>query len=681
MPIVKIDDCGKGLNLDSSPDDLPPGAWSGCKNMRFKSGYATRFGGIKRIFGEATIDPVYVTYYQTSDGQRFWIYAGGGKIFAVGGNLTAPKDITPSIDVPIVAARFDISESTQGQAKFVFTFQTKISSEWSVGDTPVIHGFAPDIYNRGGSFSLNAVTTGGSSAGTTYTSANNETTTARSTVGLSPIYHLNGGDRYDINVPYYLFEITLPSSALPALQTAYFSISNDRQIRLDNYVERLRSLYQITRFGYTTVKNPVARTIADAPPSAWSSACFNGFLLLNNGENAMMYWDGKADQVSFIEAPKAKLITSFKSYLLAFGVTKPAKTNADNVTIPATLDSYMFKWSTSAEPGKLPDHWNETDLTRDAGEVDIAETPDHIVDAVPLGDSLIVYKTRSAWTIRFIGNPYIFRVERIPGNIGMFQRGCGVDTPSGNIVVSSGDIVASNGYGFKSIADGRVRRFLFANINATYAANTFVCINQKMNEVLICYPEVGQQYCTKALVWNWSDDAWGMRNLPNIRHGANGQFGDMSNQQWNQQEGSWWDNVRMWGETEFSINEDRVVMAGTRGLYAFDVGGSDDGGVTPLDSYLERTGMDFDEAQSLKLVTEVRPRIEAPVGAVVKVAMGECLLPGQLPYWHADAEFMPDRDIKADAFAQGRRLAVRISCNNAWRMRAFDLEVKIRGKY
>ncbi|MDO6575225.1 hypothetical protein, partial [Staphylococcus pasteuri_A] len=63
--------------------------------------------------------------------------------------------------------------------------------------------------------------------------------------------------------------------------------------------------------------------------------------------------------------------------------------------------------------------WDETDVTIDAGEVDVAETPDYLVDALQLGDTLILYKQRSAYVMRLIGQPYIFQVQKLPGDAGM----------------------------------------------------------------------------------------------------------------------------------------------------------------------------------------------------------------------------------------------------------------------
>jgi len=84
-------------------------------------------------------------------------------------------------------------------------------------------------------------------------------------------------------------------------------------------------------------------------------------------------------------------------------------------------------------------------VTLDAGEVDIAETPDLLVDALHLGDALIVYKERSMYAVRYVGYPAIFAVQRLPGDSGMLFRGCGAMTPLGHVVLTAGDVVLNTG--------------------------------------------------------------------------------------------------------------------------------------------------------------------------------------------------------------------------------------------
>ena len=114
-----------------------------------------------------------------------------------------------------------------------------------------------------------------------------------------------------------------------------------------------------------------------------------------------------------------------------------------NITKTATNYPHMVKWSDAAVPGAIPASWDETSVTGDAGELDIAETSDVIVDGLPLGDAFIIYKERSAYSMTFIGQPSVFRFQRLPNCDGMLARGCAAMTPLGHVVLTSGGYTAA----------------------------------------------------------------------------------------------------------------------------------------------------------------------------------------------------------------------------------------------
>ena len=60
----------------------------------------------------------------------------------------------------------------------------------------------------------------------------------------------------------------------------------------------------------------------------------------------------------------------------------------------------------------------------------------------------------------------------------MIARNCAVNTPMGHVVLTLGDVILHAGGGPKSIADGRVRRAIFEQMDTTYAERAcFVASN------------------------------------------------------------------------------------------------------------------------------------------------------------------------------------------------------------
>lgn len=341
---------------------------------------------------------------------------------------------------------------------------------------------------------------------------------------------------------------------------------------------------------------------------------------------------------------------------------------------------HMVKWSNAAAPGSLPTTWDETDLTQDAGEVDLADTHDLLIDALALGDSLIIYKERSAYSMRYVGQPFIFQFQRIPGDIGMLFRGCGDVTPVGHVVLAAGDVVLCDGNSFKSIADGVVRRHIFKSINTQNYKKTFVCTNPQKNEVLICYPSDGSEVCNKAAVWNWDTGLWGFRDLPTTYYGESGLVNIQVPTTWATDSDRWDFDATDWSDDEYSPNESRLILACNGKIAGFDIGSSDDD-VNILNGSLERVAMTFSNPYANKLVRAVYPRVEADKGSELFVQVGASMNATEPPIWSNPVPFRVGEQVKADSFAQGRYLSFRFYGAFQWRMRSFDVDMVDVGAY
>jgi hypothetical protein len=268
----------------------------------------------------------------------------------------------------------------------------------------------------------------------------------------------------------------------------------------------------------------------------------------------------------------------------------------------------------------------------------------------------------------------------MPTEHGMLAKGCGVTTPVGHVVLTAGDVVINDGQSVQSIADGQVRKYIFDNISTSNYKKTFVCANPQKNEVLICFPFGSSTYCNKAMVWNWESKAWGSRELTNATFGASGQIENISAGTWSSDAETWSLDSSVWNENEYSPNEARLLFSETSRISAFDVSSGDDG-VTPLTGSLERIGMSFDDAYTNKLIRCVYPRIDAPNKTPVTIQVGGSMFPDSAVTWSAPVTFTVGSSVKADCFASGRYLALRISASSPYRIRSFDIDIVKAGAY
>lgn len=511
MTMVRVDNCGLGINTDLTAEELTDGVWSSAQNMRFNNAYAERYRGTAQVFATPSVAPYFIAPFATS-ATRFWIHAG-----------------------------------------------------------------------------------------------------------LSAVYADDGVTRTDITG-------TAPTGAI------------------DN---------------------------------RWTGGTLGGVFVLNNGVDQPMYWGGDtatnlATLTGWTSTVRCQVMRPFKNFLIALDITKGT-----------TRYPHMVKWSDIAVPGAIPASWDETNPALDAGETDLAETPDLMVDCLPLGDVNIIYKERSMYAMTYIGAPYIWRFQRIPGESGMLARGCAVNTPLGHVVLSAGDVVLNTGTGIQSIANGAVRTFIFRNINATYYKRAFVTANPQRNEVWICFPYGDVAVCNMAAVWNWVDKTWGVRTLTNATYGAFGQFSNMgTNTAWDSDTDSWQTDASEWNENEYSPAEARLMLCHSTPLITLaDTGTTDLGSV--IESSLERTGMTLGDPYSVKTIRAIRPRIDGTSGSIVNIQVGAAMVADAAPVWQTAQPFVIGESIKVDSFATGRFLSVRFTNTDyaSWRMKSYDIDYVTAGAY
>jgi hypothetical protein len=405
----------------------------------------------------------------------------------------------------------------------------------------------------------------------------------------------------------------------------------------------------------------------------WTGGTLNGVLVMNNGKDVPVFWGGNtalnlATLTNWDANERAESIRPFKNFLVALNITKTA-----------TKYPHLVKWSHSADPGTIPTSWDETDVTLDAGEQDLSGS-DLLVDSLPLGDALILYKERSCWAMTHVGAPYIFRFQRLPGEHGMLARGCAVDTPVGHIVMSAGDIVVNTGSGTQSIANGAIRRYIFSNINQTYYKRSFVTSNPAKNEVWVCFPFDNATSCDRAAVWNWVDKTWTVRTLTSATYGCIGTASIADT--WDADSGVWDSDSTTWNESDYSPAESRLFMCHSTPLISLVDGGSTDFG-SIIDATLERTGMTLGDPQRVKTIKGIRPRIDGDTGAEITIEIGASMVPDGTPTWSAAQTFTIGTDIKIDSFATGRFMSVRFSNSDysQWRIRSFDIDYVTQGMF
>lgn len=424
----------------------------------------------------------------------------------------------------------------------------------------------------------------------------------------------------------------------------------------------------------------------------WNGGVLSGILVLNNsGVDNPQYWASASTSVRLADLPnwpantKARIIRPFLNVLVAL-----------DITVSGIRRPYLVRWSHGADAGAIPSSWDVSDASLDAGQFDLGQTKDFLVDSLSLGQNVnIIYKEETAWIMQFIGHPYIFQFVQISGMPGMFSQQCGVEITKGrHAVLTRGDFIIHNGQSFESAIDGRNRKFLFNAIDPTNWSRTFVAHNPRFNEVWVCFPSIGAERCDQALIWNYRENTWFHRDLPLVSDIKLGIVNPSVEDTWDAGPATSWDGGAdiPWDSTQSDPTQYKMLMASPDNtkVYEPDVGNTFDGVV--FTSYVEREGLALEptrrqdsltiNTESWKCLRGVRPRFSTPpVGESVEVWIGTQNHVNAASLWHGPFIADADNDYKVDFIHSARLFGVRFQAQDAFKIDGYDLDVDRTGMY
>lgn len=408
----------------------------------------------------------------------------------------------------------------------------------------------------------------------------------------------------------------------------------------------------------------------------WNGGILSGIAILNNGVDPPQFWSGTGYAANLTNWPASttcKVLRPFRNYLLAL-----------NVTVNSTNYPHLIKWSHHAEPGQVPSTWDVTDATKDAGEYDLADDQTELVDGLSLGEQFIAYKQSGYYAVQFIGTPYIFRFQKISGLYGgALAVNCVAEFPGGHFVLGRGDVYVHQGGAPESVIDARNRKWLFKQLDSSKQTRAFVTASPVANELWVCIPQSGDEYCTLALVFNWKYNTWGVRELPGVIHGCEGSVDYAGANTWETMVEGWQALGVTWTQNRTTLPSTNTVLASPHNarLYSIELSTAFDG--EAYESYLSRDNIRFDEPNSVKLVKEVRPLIEGPIGSSIDVYISSSYDQTADPTWHGPFPFVIGVDQKIDCHVVGRMLGVKFTATAdfPWRMKRYDLVVEKIGLY
>jgi hypothetical protein len=368
---------------------------------------------------------------------------------------------------------------------------------------------------------------------------------------------------------------------------------------------------------------------------------------------------------------RTNLLRAYNGALVALNVTK---SGTNYPTLVKTSDIV-------SDAGVSPSSWDNTLTTNNATENPLVGMKSAITDAAVLGGEMIIYGLNEAWVMVASGGTEVYDYRKLPFNKGAINANCSVEIGNKHYVFGSDDIWVHDGTSDQSIADGRVRNFIFSSLSPSKFTQCFVAHNSFLKEVSFCYVS-GDAYvkregigCNRAAVYNYVNDTWTFDDLPLVF------AADMSNANkttawsgtgsstWDSFGGSWQDQGGGFKRVLMFVGESATPL--TNALYAQDLWGT--GSLSAYDvsvaasptMTLERNWMDLDELgeelRGYKHILALYPeaRLDAASAALeFRFGSADYATPSSLPLFSAWQTYDNNGNYKLDYTDGGRYLSL-----------------------
>ena len=388
----------------------------------------------------------------------------------------------------------------------------------------------------------------------------------------------------------------------------------------------------------------------------WHGCVNQNVIVINNGKDAPQAFAQNATKLKDLRWDSSntwddagwstKTIRSHKNFLFALQLDK-----GDGYG----MNPNSVAWSEPAEPWAEPTTWDASDVSSIAGQIELASSEGQIIDGLTLKDNFIIYKDTSIYNLSYTGGQYIWQSRDVSKNIGLLAQGAVVEVLGQHVFMTNDDILVTDGYQFKSVANQKVRTKIFSEMDSTLFNRSFAVANYAKEEVWFCYATTNSTYINRAAVWNYTSSTWTFKDLPNVNFLNYGVLYDLTNpgNAWSDDTENWSDDSTVWDEGTITQVVQRLLGATDSSIRLFDSGYTCN--TTSYESYVERTGIKLDDSSTMKRITAVYPKGVGNVDVYVGYTMHQ-----NDPYtWEGPFNITPEEDAQIRCRVTGRYHGIR----------------------
>jgi len=402
--------------------------------------------------------------------------------------------------------------------------------------------------------------------------------------------------------------------------------------------------------------------------SDWQGTLFNGgfAVVVNNGQTTPLYclYGSATAGSTFQPLPgwnylagltvTARVIRSLNYSLVAANLTLTE--SGVTTYAPGTV-----RVSTQAPTGNIPQIWQPGATTDTADEFELSSTS-QVLDMLDLRGSMFIYSEDSI-NILSIGN--VSKVTPYSKSYGIINTDCVCEFDGSHFVVDRNDIYVHNGSGsIESIADFRIKKYFFSNLNKSYTNKVHVVRNPFYKEIWINYPKGNATTCTEALIFNYKNNTWTKRTLANVTYAFNAPQNVSNTFNYAKQELLFTTN-----STQTLITNDAYLMYNGTTFVAYD-------------SYVSKkinTG-DLTGSSIINSIYPIFDKVSGSASISIKV-LGQNNYIDNPTYTSADVfTFLPNNQksqgYKVDPRVNGRVMNLYITSTDYWRLPTLAFDVR-----
>jgi len=280
-----------------------------------------------------------------------------------------------------------------------------------------------------------------------------------------------------------------------------------------------------------------------------------------------------------------------------------------------------------------------------------------------LRGNMFIYSSDSI-SILTIGS--VSKVSPYSSSYGILSTDCVVEFDGKHFVVDRNDIYIHSGSGnIESLADFRIKRYFFNNLNKSYINKVHVVKNPFFKEIWINYPKGTSTVCNESLIYNYKNNTWTKRTLANVTYTFNGPS-NLNNQ-------FQYGNEVLY----FTTNSTQTLV--TDDLYRMWNGTA----LVSYESFIEKKKLNTGDTTGSSLISSLYTIFDSvPDNTSIDV-----YVKGQNNYidnitFTADDKFVfepsnkKSQGYKLDPRVNGRVMNFKITSNSYWRLPAYAFDVR-----